>query len=237
MGKNLIQQARGTGSPRYKVPSFRFKTDGKLRSLKKELVEGKILDLLSCQGHSAPIMKIKYTDGEQRLMIAPEGIRVGDIVSAGPGAEAKAGNILILNDVPDGTSIFNIESQPGDGGKFCRASGNTARLLTKGEKFATVLLPSKKQRKFNLKCRAMIGKIAGGGRHEKPILKAGVMHYKKKAKNKLYPRTGGSQMNAIDHPFGNKRSARKAKQKPVSRFAPPGRKVGKLAAKRTGKRK
>lgn len=83
----------------------------------------------------------------------------------------------------------------------------------------------------------MIGVIAGGGRHEKPILKAGIMHHKQKAKNKLYPRTGGSKMNAIDHPFGNKRSARKAKQKPVSRFAPPGRKAGKLAAKRTGKRK
>ena len=77
-------------------------------------------------------------------------------------------------------------SQPGDGGKFCRASGNTARLLTKTSKSATVMLPSKKQKKFNLNCRAMIGIIAGGGRHEKPILKAGIMHYKKKAKNKFY---------------------------------------------------
>jgi large subunit ribosomal protein L2 len=237
MGKNLIQQARGTGSPRYKVPSFRFKTDGRLRSPRTECINGKILDILNCQGHSAPVIKVKYDDGETRLMIAPEGIRVGDTLSAGQGAAADPGNILSLAEVPDGTFIFNIESQPGDGGKFCRASGNTARLLTKSDKHATVMLPSKKQKKFNLKCRAMIGIIAGGGRHEKPILKAGIMHYKKKAKNKLYPRTGGSKMNAIDHPFGNKRSARKAKQKPVSRFAPPGRKVGKLAAKRTGKRK
>ncbi|MBW3001807.1 50S ribosomal protein L2 [Candidatus Woesearchaeota archaeon] len=237
MGKNLIQQARGTGSPRYKVPSFRFKTDGRLRSPRTECINGKILDILNCQGHSAPVIKVKYDDGETRLMIAPEGIRVGDTLSAGQGAVAEPGNILSLAEVPDGTFIFNIESQPGDGGKFCRASGNTARLLTKSDKYATVMLPSKKQKKFNLKCRAMVGIIAGGGRHEKPILKAGIMHYKKKAKNKLYPRTGGSKMNAIDHPFGNKRSARKAKQKPVSRFAPPGRKVGKLAAKRTGKRK
>jgi len=237
MGKNLIQQARGTGSPRYKTPSFRFKTDGKLKPPKNELITGKIIDLMTCQGHSAPIFKVKYTDGLQRLMIAPEGIKVGDIVSAGPGAAVDAGNILSLAEIPEGTSIFNIESQPGDGGKFCRASGNTAKLLTKTSKHATVLLPSKKQKKFNIKCRAMIGVIAGGGRHEKPILKAGIMHYKQKAKNKLYPRTGGSKMNAIDHPFGNKRSARKAKQKPVSRFAPPGRKAGKLAAKRTGKRK
>jgi len=237
MGKVLIQQARGKGSPRYKVPSFRFKTDGKLKSLRKDLVKGKIVDLLSCQGHSAPILYVKFDDGEHRLMIAPEGVRVGDLVSVGPGAPPDAGNILTLREIPEGTSIFNIESQPGDGGKFCRASGNTARLLTKTEKYANVMLPSKKKRKFHLNCRAMIGIIAGGGRHEKPILKAGKMHHKKKAKNKLYPRTSGSKMNAIDHPFGNKRSARKAKQKPVSRFAPPGRKVGKLAAKRTGKRK
>jgi len=237
MGKNLIQQARGTGSPRYKVPSFRFKTDGRLKSLKVECIQGKILDILNCRGHSAPVIKVKYDDNETRLMIAPEGIRIGDAVSAGAGAAAEPGNILLLGEIPDGTFIFNIESQPGDGGKFCRASGNTSRLLAKSEKYATVMLPSKKKRQFNVKCRAMVGIIAGGGRHEKPFLKAGIMHHKKKAKNKLYPRTGGSKMNAIDHPFGNTRSARKAKQKPVSRFAPPGRKVGKLAAKRTGKRK
>ncbi|MBD3304674.1 50S ribosomal protein L2, partial [Candidatus Woesearchaeota archaeon] len=225
------------GSPRYKTPSFRFKTDARLKSHKAECINGRILDILNCQGHSAPVIKVKYDDGETRTMIAPEDIRVGDALSAGAGAAAEPGNILMLSDIPDGTFIFNIEGQPGDGGKFCRASGNTARLLTKSGKFATVILPSKKQKKFNLKCRAMVGIIAGGGRHEKPVLKAGVMHHKKKAKNKLYPKTGGSKMNAIDHPFGNKRSARKARQKPVSRFAPPGRKAGKLAAKRTGKRK
>ena len=237
MGKNLIQQARGTGSPRYKTPSFRFKTDGRLKSIKKDLIDGKIMDIVNCQGHSAPIIKVKYNDGELRLMIAPEGIRVGDVIAAGPSAPADAGNILSLADIPEGTFIFNIESQPGDGGKFCRASGNTARLLTKTAQYANVMMPSKKQRKFHVKCRAMVGIIAGGGRHEKPILKAGIMHHKMKAKNKLYPKTGGSKMNAVDHPFGNKRSARKAKQVPVCRFAPPGRKVGKLAAKRTGKRK
>lgn len=236
MGKTLIQQARGKGSPRYKVPSFRFRTDGKLKSQRKDIVSGKIIDLLTCQGHSAPIIYVKFDDGEHKLMIAPEGIRVGSSVSVGPGAPVETGNILALKDIPEGTAIFNIESQPGDGGKFCRTSGNTARLLSKTDKHVVVTLPSKKERRFNLNCRAMIGTIAGGGRKEKPILKAGKMHHKKKAKNKLYPRTGGSKMNALDHPYGNKRSARKSKQKPCSRNAPPGRKVGKLAARRTGRR-
>lgn len=237
MGKNLIQQARGTGSPRYRSPSFRFVTDGRLKSLRAELVAGKIIDILHCPGHSAPIIKVEYADNEICLMIAPEGIRVGDTISAGPGAEPETGNIMMLQEIPDGAMIFNIESQPGDGGKFCRTSGNAARISAKSGNYATIIMPSKKQKTINLKCRAMIGIVAGGGRQEKPFLKAGVMHHKKKAKNKLYPRTGGSKMNAVDHPFGNKRSARKAKQKPVSRFAPPGRKVGKLAARRTGRRK
>jgi len=237
MGKNLIQQARGKGSPRYKSPSFKFKTDGKLKSIKDVTVQGKILDFIKCPGHSAPIMHIKYDDGEVCLMLAPEGVKVGDVVAAGADAPAEPGNVLPLKSIPEGTLIYNIESQPGDGGKFCRASGNTARVVSKKDDYAKVMLPSKRIREFHTGCRANIGVIAAGGRREKPILKAGIMHYKKKSKNKLYPRSGACKMNAVDHPFGNKRSARKAKQKAVGRCAQPGTKVGKLWPRRTGKRK
>lgn len=237
MGKNLIQQARGKGSPRYKSPSFNFKTEGRLKTLKKETVHGKVIDFIKCPGHYAPIMKVDYDDGETCLMIAAEGIKVGDSVAVGTDVPAEPGNILILREIPEGTQIYNIESQPGDGGKFCRSSGNTARILSKKDNYAKIMLPSKKIRDFHLNCRASIGIVAGGGRKEKPIVKAGIMHYKKKARNKLYPRSSACKMNAVDHPFGNKRSARKAKQKAVGRFAQPGTKVGKLWPRRTGKRK
>ena len=237
MGKRLIQQARGKGSPTYRSPSFKFKTDGKLKRLKPELIEGTIIDFVNCPGHTAPMAEVEYVDGEICLMPAPEGVKVGDKVAAGPGAKPAPGSIAPLRDLPEGTTIFNIESQPGDGGKFCRTSGVSARIVSKTEKNAIVLLPSKKQRSFNLTCRATVGVIAGGGRPEKPFLKAGVVYHKKRAKNKLYPRTSACKMNAVDHPFGNKRSSRKAKQKVVSRFAPPGKKVGKIASRRTGKRK
>ena len=142
-----------------------------------------------------------------------------------------------LKDIPEGTLIFNIESQPGDGGKFVRSSGSFAKIVSKLDKYAIVQFPSKKQKRFNPNCRACIGTIAGGGRLEKPLLKAGVKYYKMRAKNKLWPKVSGGAQNAVDHPFGTSRSSRKSKARPAPRGAPPGRKVGMLASKRTGKKK
>ncbi len=237
MGKRIIQQARGKGGPTYRAPSFRYRTNAKLKSLKEGSVRGEIIDFVKCQGHSAPLAEIRYDDGVICLIPAPEGVKVGDEVKVGEGAKIEPGNVLPLRDVPEGTSIYNIESQPGDGGKFCRSSGTHARVVTKTEKEAIILLPSKKRKSFSLNCRAAIGTIAGSGRKEKPFLKAGKKYHLMRSKNKLYPRTSASAMNAVDHPFGNKRTARKAKQKPVSRFAPPGRKVGKISPRRTGRKK
>lgn len=235
MGKRLIQQARGKGGPRYRAPSFRYLGDIKYRSLNDVELKGVIRDFAKCQGHLCPLAAVEFEDGFRSFMLAPEGIKVGDSIKFGS-SEIKNGNVLFLKDIPEGTEIHNIESVPGDGGKFCRTSGTNAKVITKSETHAIILLPSKKKKSFNLKCRASIGIIAGGGRPEKPFLKAGNKHHAMKARNKLYPLTRASAMNAVDHPFGNKRTARKAKQKGASKFAPPGRKVGKLWPKRTGKR-
>jgi large subunit ribosomal protein L2 len=237
MGKRIIQQARGKGSPTYKSPGFKFKADAKLKPISKELVKGKIVDLVHCAGHSAPLVRVCYDDGQIVLFAAPEGIRVGDKIGSGPGADCKPGNILPLREIPEGTPIYNIESQPGDGGKFCKTSGGFARVAAKSLKTVTVVMPSKSQKKFHNDCRAVVGIVAGGGRTEKPFLKAGTKMYKMRSKNKLYPRTSACAMNAVDHPFGNTRSARKARNKGASKHAPPGRKVGSLWPKRTGKRK
>ncbi len=200
-------------------------------------VKGNVLDLIHCQGHSAPLAEVQYENGETALLLAPEGIRVGDVIVSGPEAPLELGNTVPLRNLPEGTMIYNIESVPGDGGKFVRASGSFARIITKMENRIIIKLPSKKQREFHPDCRANVGIIAGGGRLEKPFLKAGVRFYKMRAKNKLWPQTSGNAMNAVDHPFGNKRSLRKSKARPVSRHAPPGRKVGMIAARRTGRKK
>lgn len=237
MGKSLIQQARGKGGPVYRSRSFAYAGEAKLRPLADKLLKGTVTDLIKCPGHFAPLMEVKYEDGMTALLQAPEFIRVGDELQSGPGSEINPGNILVLRDIPEGTPIFNIESQPGDGGKFCRTSGTVARIVSKTGQFAVVILPSKKERTFNLKCRACVGVIAGSGRVDKPFLKAGNRHFAKRAKNKRYPMISGAAQNAVDHPFGNKRTSRKAKQRSVGHFAPPGRKVGKLWPRQTGRKK
>lgn len=241
MGKNLIQQARGKGSPRYRSPSFNYEGRAAFNSISQEnknLLKGTITDIIHCRGHSAPLIEIKFENNERGLMIAAEGMRVGDEIQTGNNIqEAKKGFIMPLKDIPEGAMIFNIESQPGDGGKFARASGSFAKITSKSGNNVIVQFPSKKQRKFNAQCRACIGNVAGGGRLEKPFLKAGSKFFRMQAKNKLWPKISGAAQNAVDHPFGNSRSSRKSKARPCGRNTPPGRKVGMLYARRTGRKK
>lgn len=235
MGKNLIQQRRGKGSSTYKAPSFRYK--GSVKHVKGNDINGKIIDIFSCQGHSAPLARVLYENGEEVLMIAPEGMKAGNFVEAGASSPISPGNVIPLKDVPEGTIVYNIESMPGDGGKFIRASGVFGKVLYKTEKNVIVMLPSKKQKTFNFGCRANIGVVAGGGRKEKPLLKAGKKYHIMRAKNKLYPKVSGVAMNAVDHPFGGTTSSHKGIPTQAARNAPPGRKVGKIAPRRTGRRK
>ena len=237
MGKNLIQQARGKGGPTYRAPSFRYKGEATLKSLKKDTITGHIVDIVKCPGHSTPLFAVKYNDGELCLSLAPEGIRVGDEVSCGAGAEVRPGNTLPLQEIPEGTLIHNIEAQPGDGGKYCRSSGGFAKLVTKTEKGILVQMPSKKQKLFLAHCRASVGILAGSGRKEKPFLKAGKKYHAMRAKNKLYPKVSGVAQNAVDHPFGKTRSSTMGRPQNAPRHAPPGRKVGKIRARRTGRKK
>ncbi len=237
MGKRIIQQARGKGGPTYRAPSFRYKGRARFNKLTKDKVNGVITDLIHCPGHSSPLMEVKYDNDETCLMIAPEGVKVGDRIDSGAKAEIKLANTLPLKDIPEGTLVYNIESSPGDGGKFVRSSGVFARVVSKIGDRVVVELPSKKQKSFFSECRASIGVVSGGGRPEKPFLKAGLRYFKMKARNKLWPIVSAGAMNAVDHPYGNKRSSRKAKNRPISRNAPPGRKVGLLAARKTGRRK
>jgi len=239
MGKRIIQQRRGRGSHTYKSPGHRYKGEIKHRKYNADeaSIKGKIVDLVHCPGHSAPIAKVVFDDKQKIMMAAPENIRVGDEITCGKEADLKPGNTLILKNIPEGTSIYNIEGMPGDGGKYVRTAGTFAKIITKIGQNITILLPSKKQKVLNAECRATVGIIAGGGKKEKPFLKAGKKMHAMRAKNKLYPRTSGVAMNAVDHPFGSGRGRHAGKPKTVSRDAPPGRKVGLISPKRTGKRK
>ena len=238
MGKNLIQQKRGKGGPRYRAPSFRYEGKSEFTSYTAgQKMNAGIIDILHSSGHSAPLMKLKYSNGEVGLLQAPEGVKVGDKIEIGNDVEVKSGNVLPLKSIPEGTSIYNIESNPGDGGKFVRSSGSFARIITKMEDGIVVELPSSKRKTFLPECRAVVGIISGSGRKEKPFLKAGSRFFAMTAKNKVWPQVSGTSMNSLSHPFGGRSSHAKGIPTQSARNSPPGRKVGKIAPKRTGRRK
>lgn len=236
MGKNLITQKRGKGGPRWRAPSHRYIGVAQHRQPTAQQIEGKITDLLHCPGHSAPLMEVAYADGQKTITIAPEGVRQGDVVSAGKESAVEIGNTSFLGDLPEGTVVHNIESAPGDGGKFVRAAGTFAKVIAKHGDSITVLLPSKKEKDFNRNCRATIGIVAGSGRLEKPILRAGTKYYKMRAKNKLWPKVSGQAMNALSHPHGGSRTSKKNKPLVARRFAPPGANVGLIRPHNLGRR-
>ncbi len=231
MGKNLIQQRRGRGTSTFRAMSFRSKGDVKLP---RKNGDAKVLDLETCSHHTAPLMKVKFEDGETAYLIAPEGIKVGDTITLGS-AELNYGNATTLKELPEGCLVYNIEAAPGDGGKFIRGSGAVGRVLGKQKDKILVLMPSKKKRAFHPECRAMLGTAAGGGRLEKPVMKAGIKFHKMKAKNKFWPKVSGAAMNAVAHPFGGKRSGRKGRPTISPKNAPRGRKVGMIRPRKTGR--
>lgn len=237
MGKSLIQQKRGKGSPRYRAPSFRYAGKAAFaRYADKGITNADITEITHSSGHSAPLIEVKYNNGDVGLLQAPEGVKVGDKIEIGDNAELKVGNILPLKSIPEGTSIYNIESNPGDGGKFVRTSGAFARIITKMDEGIIVELPSSKRRKFMPECKAIIGVVAGSGRTEKPFLKAGSKWFAMTAKNKMWPKVSGTSMNSVSHPFGGRSSHAKGIPTQSARNSPPGRKVGKIAPKRTGRK-
>ncbi len=241
MGKRIITQRRGRGTKTYTSPSYRFK--GKLSHRKYDdkeksgKTQGQIIDLVHCPGHGAPLAVVKYEDKEITLISAPERVKVSDIVISGKEAPVQVGNTLPLGIIPEGTDIYNIEILPGDGGKLVRNAGAAAKIVTHLAGMTTVKLPSRKEKKLNSNCRATIGIIAGGGKTEKPFMKAGKRMHAKRAKNKLYPQTSGVAMNAVDHPFGSGRGRHAGKPKTPPRYAPPGRNVGLIHARRTGRKR
>ncbi|MCW1300923.1 MAG: 50S ribosomal protein L2 [Candidatus Nanoarchaeia archaeon] len=238
MPKRLRQQRRGKGKNVFRAPAKAAKVKisyGKLDI--NRLTKGKVVDLIHDALHSAPIAKIRLEDGKVIHIPAALGIGINDEVEIGVGAKLKPGNVLPLSSIPDGMSVFNLELKPGDGGKLVRASGTSAQIISHEKDRVIVQLPSRELKPFNPSCLATIGVVAGGGRTEKPFTKAGAKHYAMKRRGKYWPRVRGVAMVPAAHPFGGKRARTGRKSKSVSRRAPPGAKVGSIAARRTGRRK
>jgi len=237
MGTRLIQQRRGKGSPTYRAPSHRYFGAIGYPTVRPSAVKGEVIDIVNSRGHSSPLAYVEFEDGQFALVPAVQGLKVGADVFTGTGATPTLGSIAELKDIPAGTPISALEKTPGGDAKFVRSSGSAARIVGKDEGKVIIQLPSKKRIILNERCRALVGKLAGSGRKDKPFMKAGKKMLAMRAKNKLYPRTSGVAMNVCDHPFGGTHSRTKGKSKSVSRSAPPGRKVGHIASRRSGRLK
>ncbi len=230
MGKNLRQQRRGKGSPVYRSPSHRFLGEVSYEFIPAESKFGTVKDILDAPGRYIPLAQVDY-NGKNVLHIPSKGMRVGQKIDFETLGE---GNILELGKIPEGSSVFNIELHPGDGGKLCRSSGSFATVVTKEGGKCVVMMPSKNKKTLSSRCRATIGITAGSGRNDLPFRKAGLKHYAMKAMGRYYPTVSGRSKNSVDHPFGG---SNMGKHKTVSRNMPPGKKVGSISPRRTGRKK
>ena len=151
-------------------------------------------------------------------------------------AKLSIGNVLPLSEMPEGTIVCNVEGKAGDRGAFARASGNYATIISHGDDNKTrIKLPSGSKKSIPSTCRAMVGIVAGGGRLDKPLLKAGNSYHKYKVKRNCWPKVRGVAMNPVEHPHGGGNHQHIGHASTVRRSAPPGQKVGLIAARRTGR--
>ncbi|MUV89027.1 50S ribosomal protein L2 [Halapricum sp. CBA1109] len=237
MGQRIRGQRRGRGGSTFRAPSHRYKSDLQHRKAEgdDDVINGTVVGIEHDPARSAPIAAVEFDDGDQRLVLAPEGVGEGDRIQVGVSAEIAPGNTLPLAEIPEGVPVCNVEANQGDGGRFARASGVNAQLIAHDRNVAVVKLPSGEFKRLDPQCRATIGVVAGGGRTEKPMVKAGNKYHKVKSRGTVWPRVRGVAMNAVDHPFGGGGRQHPGQPKSVSRNAPPGRKVGDIASRRTGR--
>jgi len=235
MGHRITTQARGKGGSTYRAPSHRYKAALKHIGDDTQKITGTVIDIEHDPARNAPIALVKIETGEKVYMLVTEGLGIGESVLWGSAGEVKNGNTLTLANIPTGTYICNIEARPNDGGKFVRSSGVQAIVVDKSEDRVGIRMPSGKTKWFNARCRATVGIVAGGGRVEKPFVKAGNKYHKMQNTASNWPRVRGVAMNVIDHPFGGGGHQHTGRPKTIARGTSPGRTVGSVAARRTGK--
>ncbi|KYO63928.1 MULTISPECIES: 50S ribosomal protein L2 [Thermovenabulum] len=189
MQGRITARHRGGGHKRkYRIIDFKRDKDG---------VPAKVVAIEYDPNRSARIALLNYRDGEKRYILAPVGLKVGDIVESGPNADIKPGNALPLANIPVGTMVHNIELYPGRGGQLVRAAGAAAQIMAKENGYATLRLPSGEMRLIPEECRATVGQV-GNLEHENiSIGKAGRSRWLGRR-----PHVRGSAMNPVDHPHG-----------------------------------
>ena len=187
-GKITVRHRGGGYRPKYRLIDFKRDKDG---------IPGTVATIEYDPNRSANIALINYADGEKRYIVAPNKLKVGDVIVSGADADIKVGNALPVANIPVGTVVHNIELQPGKGAQMVRSAGNGAQLMAKEGKYASLRLPSGEVRKVRLECRATIGEVGNIDHQNIQIGKAG-----RKRHMGIRPTVRGSVMNPNDHPHG-----------------------------------
>jgi large subunit ribosomal protein L2 len=180
---------RGGGHKRF-IRIIDFKRD-------KTGIPGKVAAIEYDPGRTARIALIHYRDGEKRYILAPVGLKVGEVIEAGPEAEVKVGNALPLQNMPNGTVIHNVELTPGRGGQIVRGAGTSAQLMAKEGDYTLLRLPSGEMRRVLSRCVATVGQVGNVENSLVKLGKAGRIRHRRRR-----PQVRGVVMNPVDHPHG-----------------------------------
>ncbi|KAH9386101.1 large subunit ribosomal protein L8e [Nematocida major] len=236
--KQRLMRAHNRPNKMYKKGATKFPKQ------KEEVREGVVEEIVHERGRNAPLAMVtminedKSLKKEKVVLVALEGMYTGKTIYFGDKTPLDLGNTMKLKNIPDGTVVCSVERIANDGGSIAKTSGSYATVVgyNPDKNESRIKLPSGVKKAVSGECRAMIGVIASGGVHEKPLLKAGNAYYKQKARGKLgaWPRVRGVAMNPVDHLHGGGNHQHIGKSSCVSRNAPSGQKVGQIAAKRTG---
>jgi len=187
-GRITVRHRGGGNRRKYRIIDFRRNKHG---------MKATVLTIEYDPNRSANIALVQYEDGEKRYIIHPNGLKVGDTVSSGPGSDIKPGNALPLSNIPVGTVIHNIELHPGKGGQMVRSAGNQAQLMAKEGRYALLRLPSGELRNVLAVCMATIGQVGNTDHENVSYGKAGRVRHMG-----IRPTVRGSVMNPCDHPHG-----------------------------------
>jgi len=206
-GRITSRHRGGRHKRQYRIIDFRRAKDG---------VVAKVAAIEYDPNRTCRIALLHYEDGEKAYILAPKGLKVGDRVSSGHGADIKPGNALQLRYIPVGTIVHNVELRPGGGGKIGRSAGMAVQLVAKEDEFATLRLPSTEMRRVPIDCRATVGEV-GNSEHELiKVGKAGRARWKGER-----PQSRGVVMNPVDHPLGGGEGRSSGGRHPVSPWGKP----------------
>jgi large subunit ribosomal protein L2 len=187
-GRKTARHRGGGHKRQYRIIDFKRTKDG---------VPARVASIEYDPNRTCRIALLHYADGDKAYILAPKGLKVGDQVASGHGADIKPGNAMPLRYIPVGTVVHNVELRPGQGGKMARSAGTAVQLVAKDGDFATLRMPSTEMRRVMIDCRATVGEV-GNAEHE--LVKVG-----KAGRNRwkgVRPQTRGVAMNPVDHPLG-----------------------------------